>query len=268
MPINVQRLREGSLRQNLARMSIISLVVSCLALAVAALTAWLTLLRRGTIKMTQPTQIYFGPDGGPSHAGIIPNKVYLRTLLYSTAKRGQRIESMWLRLRRGETSQNFNVWVTGEQRPMTRGSGLFVGESGVAAHHTFLPPMDGAPYDFAAGLYSLEVFATLVGRPQPISLFSTQLTVTAQQAHAIHHLAAGLFFEWGPDAKTYHPVIDSLPRRQLAPELVELFAAPEQRATFPQRQRDRCTSQALRQAIEPNGMFGVVRRRGASQNQS
>jgi|HubBroStandDraft_4_1064222.scaffolds.fasta_scaffold226960_2 hypothetical protein len=45
--------------------SSLALVVSFLALAVSALTAWLTLLRKGEIRMTRPTVIYFGPDGGP-----------------------------------------------------------------------------------------------------------------------------------------------------------------------------------------------------------
>lgn len=56
-----------------------SIVISVSALVVSVTTAWLTLFRRGTIRMTQPTLVYFGPDGlggGP--------KVFLRTLLYST----------------------------------------------------------------------------------------------------------------------------------------------------------------------------------------
>ncbi len=39
-----------------------SLTISVLALAVSSVTAWLTLFRRGTVKMTQPTVIFFGPD--------------------------------------------------------------------------------------------------------------------------------------------------------------------------------------------------------------
>jgi len=61
----------------------LALVVSFLALAVSTLTAWLTLLRRGEIRMTLPTLIYFGPDGG-SRAEAPPEKGFLRTLLYST----------------------------------------------------------------------------------------------------------------------------------------------------------------------------------------
>jgi hypothetical protein len=62
----------------------ISVVVSTLALTISMVTAWLTLFRRGTVRMTRPTAIYFGADGSVDSSP----KVYLRTLLYSTAKRG------------------------------------------------------------------------------------------------------------------------------------------------------------------------------------
>src|SRR5712691_2041343 len=103
----------------------LTIVVSITALAVSATTAWLTLLRRGSIRMTQPTLVFFGPDG-PSGGP----KVFLRTLLYSTAKRGQIVENMFLKLRRRESVQTVNVWVYGDG-PLARGSGIFVGEAGV-----------------------------------------------------------------------------------------------------------------------------------------
>lgn len=93
--------------------SVLSIIVAILALVVSSLTAWLTLLRKGQILMTQPTVIYFGPDGGFHAMSVVepvsrralknsdsdkphisiehhtpPIKIYLRTLLYSTGKRG------------------------------------------------------------------------------------------------------------------------------------------------------------------------------------
>ena len=56
--------------------------------------------------MTQPTTIYFGADASASPSP----KVYFRTLLYTTAKRGKIIESMFVKLRRGESIQTFNIW--------------------------------------------------------------------------------------------------------------------------------------------------------------
>lgn len=96
-------------------LSVAGLVISAFALWVSVVTAWLTLLRRGRVRMMQPTLIYFGPDGGP-RAGSDPPamKVFLRTLLYSTGKRGQIVENMFVRLQRGESRQNLNVWAYGE----------------------------------------------------------------------------------------------------------------------------------------------------------
>lgn len=86
----------------------ISKIIAITALCVSVTTLWLTLLRRGRIRMTQPTTFFFGPDGAKG----LP-KVYLRTLLYSTGKRGQIVESMFVKLRRGESVQTFNIWVYG-----------------------------------------------------------------------------------------------------------------------------------------------------------
>lgn len=73
--------------------------------------------------MTQPTTIFFGSDGIRRNGEPSGPKVFLRSLLYSTSKRGQMIESMHVTLRRGESSQNFSIWVYGEDR-LARGSGL------------------------------------------------------------------------------------------------------------------------------------------------
>jgi len=119
----------------------LSLAISTLSLAVAVTTAWLTLFRRGTVRMTQPTVIFFGPDSPRSRTEAPLSKVFLRTLLFSTSKRGRVIESMHIALSRNETHQNFNIWVYGDEK-LVRGSGLFVGETGVAANHHFLIPRD------------------------------------------------------------------------------------------------------------------------------
>jgi hypothetical protein len=87
-------------------MEIISIITSIVALIISGLTAWLALLHRGTIKMTQPTIFFFGPDGTSG-----PPKIFLRTLLFSTASKGHIIENMYSKLQRGESIQNFNIWV-------------------------------------------------------------------------------------------------------------------------------------------------------------
>src|SRR6266568_2937023 len=127
-------------------MIIFSIIISSFALLISGITFWLTYLRKGTVKMTQPTTIYFGND----RANVRLPKIYLRTLLYSASKKGQIIESFYVKLKRGETSQNFNIWVYGTDK-LYRGSGLFVGQEGVIFNHHFLLPKDGTDFQFLQG---------------------------------------------------------------------------------------------------------------------
>jgi hypothetical protein len=124
-------------------------IISCVSLAISAVIAWLTFFQRGRIKMTQPTVVFFGPDGVDGRP-----KVFLRTLLFSTARRGQIVESMYIRLRRMETTQNFSIWVYGDKTTaLVRGSGLFVGYEGVGTNHHFLLDENTKGYEFLAGEY-------------------------------------------------------------------------------------------------------------------
>jgi hypothetical protein len=144
-------------------MTTLAVTIAILSLAVSSVTAWLTLFRRGTVRMTQPTVIFFGPDTPRLRNGSTLPKVYLRTLLFATSKRGRVIESMHVALFRSEAHQNFNIWVYGERHELVRGSGLFVGETGMAANHHFLMPPDSGSFLFAEGQYRLDVFARLLG---------------------------------------------------------------------------------------------------------
>jgi hypothetical protein len=194
----------------------ISIAVSILALAISVATAWLTLFRRGTVRMTQPTTIYFGADASASPSP----KVYLRTLLYSTAKRGQIIESMFVRLRRGESIQTFNIWVYGEGS-LARGSGLYVGENGVTCNHHFLLPADGTKFEFLPGEYKVEVYASLVGVKQPLLLYVTGLSVAEQTAKQLQDTDYGVYFDWGPDSGHYHAHVRKHPNPKSLPEFLE-----------------------------------------------
>ncbi len=188
----------------------VALSVSVVALAVSGVTAWLTLLRRGTVCMTQPTVIYFGPDAARLDKKRPPPKIYLRTLLFSTAKRGRVIESMHAALHRNESHQNFNIWVYGDDK-LVRGSGLFVGETGVAANHHFLTPKDGSGFQFIAGRYHLKVYAHLLGDAWPKLLFSQDLEVSPEIAAALDSPRTGLYYDWGPDSSRYLPHVEERP---------------------------------------------------------
>ena len=201
----------------------IGIAISCLALGVSGVTAWFTFFRRGRLAMPQPTSVFLGPDGPMFDRG--KNKVYLRTLLYSTAKRGHVVESLHLSLQRNETKQNFNVWVYGEKGDLKRGSGLFVPPEGVTFDHHFLLPEDGADFRFLPGAYYLSVFAKIVGQHTAFQLATIQLTVGESQAAAISEPHTGLYFDWGPDQQSYHPHVQKrLPHESDIEKALHLLA--------------------------------------------
>jgi hypothetical protein len=187
----------------------ISTTISIRALSVSAVTAWLTLVRKGTVKMTQPTVIFFGPDSGRDNESPKP-KVYLRTLLFATSRRGRVIESMYVALSRNETRQNFNIWVYGNGK-LARGSGLFVGWTGVEANHHFLIPRDGSTFHFTEGRYRMDVFAKLLGNRSQTLLLSQTLEISHQTAALLEDPTAGLYFDWGPDSSRYLQYVDNRP---------------------------------------------------------
>ena len=180
------------------------ILISACSLVISGLVAYLTLFRKGAVKMTQPTTIYFGADAGSRDSKSLAPKVYLRTLLYSTAKRGNVISSLHLRLARGESTQTFNIWVYGEEK-LSRGSGLFVGEQGVVLNHHFLLPADGTSFKFLPGSYTLELFAAQVDQPDPKLLWSVVLDLPAGLASQMQNdLAGGMYFDWQPNSGSYH----------------------------------------------------------------
>ena len=189
-----------------------SLGISVLAFAVSGTTLWLTYLNKGKLRMTKPTVVFFGPDGDDK--GI--SKVFLRTLLYSTSKRGIVIEHLYVRLRRGETQQNFNIWVYGDSN-LVRGSGLFVGQEGVAANHHFLTPNDTGKFNFAAGQYRLDVFCKVVSASKVELLSTIELKIDAAEAEKLAKAGFGIYFDWGPDSGQYQTKIEAKKTKPLDP---------------------------------------------------
>jgi hypothetical protein len=187
--------------------SVLALVISALALTASAFTAWLTLLRRGTVKMTQPTVIFFGPDGPRSSRDGLP-KVFLRTLLFSTSKRGRIIENMYVTLTVDDIIQDFAVWTYGERNTLVRGSGLFVGETGVEANHHFLISKNSDHFAFISGKYQIDVYAHLLGDRTRRLLFSQTLNFSEENSEAIGHNDAGLYFDWLPNHMEYLDHLD------------------------------------------------------------
>lgn len=194
-------------------LGVASVAVACVALVISVLTLWITHLRRGTIRMTRPSQFYFGADGSKSSSLTGPPKIFFRALLYATSKRGRVLESMWVTLYRGEARQTFNIWVYGDEY-LQRGAGLFVGETGVVTSHHFLLP-ENENFSFREGEYDVRIFGRLVGDDYVKPLMKQKLTVSAQNAEALASRNAGVYFDFGPisgayTAKQHAPVQDWL----------------------------------------------------------
>jgi hypothetical protein len=129
---------------------------------------------------------------------------------------------MHISLSRNETIQTFNIWVYGEER-LVRGSGLFVGETGVATSHHFLLPSDGSHFIFSAGIYKLEVFSKMLGNQRTIKLFSERLEISQENAKRLTSENAGLFFDWGPDSSRYLAHIETKALHFEEPSPLELL---------------------------------------------
>ncbi|SFM63589.1 hypothetical protein SAMN05428949_0255 [Chitinophaga sp. YR627] len=152
--------------------------------------------------MTEPTIIFFGPDGG----GERHNKVFIRTLLYSTSDKGQYIQNMFIRLSRGESVQSFNVWIY-DDKSLVRGSGLFISKMGIACNHHFLLPNEQTDYPFLAGEYLLEIFIETF-ESKAHQIFEQSLKLTREQSEEMRLKEAGIYFDWAPNTQTYFSHVD------------------------------------------------------------
>jgi hypothetical protein len=181
-----------------------SLIISILALIVSATVAWLTLFRRGSLGMTRPVLVgflYDLPAGDP--------KIFFRSMLFATGKRGHILESVFLKVRRGETAQTFNLWMYGETKALMIGSGLRVPEDGVAFNHHFLPPKGASAFEFLPGDYVIEIYARVVKRAAAILLSTVEVALTQDEAVALCcDKNRGVLFTWDPDIQQYRSHLD------------------------------------------------------------
>ncbi len=175
-----------------------SVIISLMSFAVSAWTMYFAWVKKGDLRMTQPTLVFFGFDTSPKFTA----KIYLRALLYSTAAKGQVIEGMYAKLLCDGAERTFSFWGHGEIGQLTPGSGMYVGQAGVATNHHFVLPANQPKYEFVTGDYSVEVFARLVGNPTPIKLSTITLAVDGQEAAALRD-RDGVLFELQPETGTY-----------------------------------------------------------------
>ena len=175
----------------------ISPIVSVVALIVSLFTAWFTIFRRGTVCSTHPSLIAFSYD----FVGMkVPQaKIFLRTLLFSTGKRGNVIESLFIRIREGSRSEEFSCWGYGDKDLLMVSGGIFVPETGVVTNHHFNPVDSDSLFLFSKGTYSLELVAKIIGRNQFASLWTITLEMPPVFSDPDTSLNKAVFFYWSPE---------------------------------------------------------------------
>jgi hypothetical protein len=178
----------------------VSPVVSIVALVVSLFTLWFTALRRGTVQSTHPSFVAFRYDFVGKN--VPQAKIFFRALLFSTGKRGQVVESLFLRVREGSRREEFSFWGYGD-KDLVRGSGLFVPETGVATNHHFNPVDAETFFRFSEGTYSLELVAKLVGRERLVSLWNVVLQMPAAPFAASIAKETAVFYSWSPEQKCF-----------------------------------------------------------------
>jgi len=132
-------------------------------------------------------------------------KVFLRTLLFTTASKGRVVENMYMRLNAPVGTYLFDFWGhTDDAGKLTFGSGLFVGQQGVAFNHHFDPPRNPELFLFQDGEYRMEMYATTIGRKTPWKLLDVAFMLDSEQAAELYQIySRELFLLWNSETRTY-----------------------------------------------------------------
>ncbi len=174
-------------------------LLAATSLCLSLFTLWMTQLRRGRLKMTQPALISLSREQPSGRY-----KLFVRTLLYSTAISGCRVEQMFATIKTGYGLYLFDFWGHTESGKLTLGSGLFVGQTGISADHHFNPRRDAGEFLFCDGKYHIQIFAKLVGSKKPKKLKEFEFTIDGlQSASLIQILDTELFLYWNSTTGIY-----------------------------------------------------------------
>ena len=174
--------------------------VSVLALLISLFTLWFSVIRRGRVCSTPPSFLAFRYDFVGKKAPQA--KIFLRSLLYSTGKRGHVVESLFLRVAERTRQAEFSFWGYGD-KDLVRGSGLFVPETGVATNHHFNPIDADEFFRFSGGTYTLELVAKLVGQKRLAPLWTVTLEMPEGAFDKRIARATVVFFNWSPEQNQY-----------------------------------------------------------------
>jgi hypothetical protein len=188
----------------------LSPVISVIALIVSLFTAWFTILRRGSLRSTHPSLLAFCYEIGPGESVPLA-KIFLRTLLFSTGKRGHVIEGLFLSVQEGSRQEEFAFWGHGETSNLVRGSGLFIPETGIGTNHHLNPVRHDVVFRFSQGTYKLELFAKLIGRESPVSLWRIEVDLPDGPFSSTIARDTMVFFNWSLEHRRNVASVQSRP---------------------------------------------------------
>ena len=174
-------------------MEYLSLIISALALGLSGLTAWLTLLRKGELKITQPTPLLLDYEKGFA-------RVSFYTMIYSSAFRGQIIESMHVIVKQNNIEHQFNNWAY-SQDSRAYASGCYIKPEGVPQNHQFITSEDNIVFN--TGDITIEVYARLPSKTEAHLLKSIKLTIPENQQQSCRTKSLSLMLEWEPNKQIY-----------------------------------------------------------------
>lgn len=174
-----------------------SLAVASGSFVISMVALYLTYFHKGSLKLTRPTALFFTRDGIEGQF-----KIVITALLYSTAKRGQVVESMFIKLIRDGSTTTFGEWIYWEGSKVHLG-GVKVGEEGRSLFDHFILSDDDKNFNFTSGKYLLEIYASQVGNKRPIRLFQTEFVLDAETSETIKPQGRGFALLWNSDNQSY-----------------------------------------------------------------
>jgi hypothetical protein len=184
----------------------ISPIASVSALALSLFTLWFTVFRRGSVRSTHPSFIALRYDFVDKK--LPQAKIFFRSLIFSTGKRGQVVESLFLRVSEGAREAEFSFWGHGD-KDLIRGSGLFVSETGVVTNHHFNPIDSETIFMFSGGSYSLELMAKLVGKTSLVPLWKVALEMPVDVFKPPIDREKAVYYNWSAEKKCYGVSIEN-----------------------------------------------------------
>ena len=154
----------------------ISPIVSAIAIAVSPFTLWCTVLRRGTVRSTHPSFVVFRYDFVGKK--VPQAKIFFRSLLFCTGKRGQVIESLFLRVREGSRHVEFSFWCHAD-KDLIRAAGCSFLKRGLPRTTTSIQWMPIHSFSSRKALTLLNLWPSFIGRERLVSLWNVTLEMPA-----------------------------------------------------------------------------------------